>query len=113
MDVLASPGFYDTFLGRVEPFYEKVSDLFRQKGIPAVVQSLGAGFHIFLGTEAPLSSYRDLSRVDRELTQHFFRVCIDLGLYFHTDFTVSAAHDQSTLDEALERLETAMDRIKG
>ena len=112
MDVLAAPGFYDAFLGRVESFYRKVSDLFRMKGIPAVVPSLGAGFHIFLGTEAPLSSYRDLGRVDRKLTQRFFRHCIDLGLYFHTDFTVSAAHDSSTLDETLERLETAMSRIK-
>ncbi len=112
LDVLSSPGFYEVFQARTAGFFRGISDILSDKHIPAVVQSLGAGFHVFLGTEGPIRGYRDLAQVDRELTQRFFTACIELGLYFHTDFTVSAAHDKATLDEALERMESAAERMK-
>ena len=80
--------------------------------MPAFVQHLGAGFHIFLGTNEPINNYKDLNRVDRELTRDFFTICIENGLYFHTDFTISAAHDESTLNEALEKLDRAIIKVK-
>jgi glutamate-1-semialdehyde 2,1-aminomutase len=45
------------------------------------------------------------------MTQKFFIGCIEHGLYFHTDFTVSAAHDEQTLAEALERFESVVKQM--
>ena len=86
--------------------------MFGERGVPAVVQHLGAGFHIFLGTEEPINIYNDLNRVDRKLTRKFFAIFIENGLYFHTDFTISAAHDELTLNEALEKMDMAIKKLK-
>ena len=112
LDILKQEHFYKKFLARADKFYESLESLFEKYGLPAVVQHLGAGFHVFLGTAEPIMNYKDLQRVDRELTKKFFSICIENGLYFHTDFTLSAAHDDSTLDEALKKLECAIIKIK-
>jgi len=108
MDILCRPGFYREFLPRVEKFYEELQKLFNSYGFPAVVQGLGAGFYIYIGTDKPLETYSDLKRTNKSLAKDFFTSCIRHGLYFHTDFTVSAAHDQGTLDEALSRFEDVL-----
>jgi len=108
MDILCRPGFYREYLPRVEKFYEELQKLFNSYGFPAVVQGLGAGFYIYIGTDKPLETYSDLKRTNKPLAKDFFTSCIRHGLYFHTDFTVSAAHDQGTLDEALSRFEDVL-----
>ncbi len=62
-------------------------------------------FTIYTGTREPVRSYGDMNRLDRDLAGRFFRRCIDEGMYFHTDFCVSAAHSREILDEVLERME--------
>lgn len=62
-------------------------------------------FTIYLGTREPVRSYRDMNALDPELARRFYRRCIEEGLYFHTDFCVSAAHDEAILDQVLERIE--------
>lgn len=108
MDIVCRAGFYEEYLPRVENFYKELQKLFNSYGFPAVVQGLGAGFHIYIGTDKPLETYSDLKRVNKLLTKEFFTSCIQHGLYFHTDFMVSAAHDQSTLDEALSKFEDVL-----
>jgi len=108
MDILCRPGFYEEYLPRVEKFYEELQKLFNSYGFPAVVQGLGAGFYIYVGTDESLKTYSDLKRINKPIAKDFFTSCIRHGLYFHTDFTVSAAHDQGTLDEALSRFEDVL-----
>jgi len=112
LEILKREHFYKNFLSRTDKFYENLKSLFHKRGLPAVVQHLGAGFHIFLGTAESINNYKDLNRVDRDLTRQFFTVCIENGLYFHTDFTLSDAHDDSTLDETLEKLDRAIIKVK-
>ncbi len=111
LEILAQPDFYPTFLHRARTFYEQLQSLIDSYSFPAWVQGLGAGFHVFVGTREPVLSYADLARVDREMTKRFFRTCIEKGLYFHTDFTVSAAHDEATLGAALERFEDVITSV--
>ena len=111
MDIICRAGFYERYLPRAKKFYEELQKLFNSYGFPAVVQGLGAGFHIYIGTDKPLETYHDLERVDKSLTKDFFTSCIQHGLYFHTDFTVSAEHNQKILDEALFRFEDVLKEI--
>jgi len=112
LDILAASGFYEQFLSRVNTFYSELQQLFIDTKFPAVVQSLGAGFTISVGVTEPLQTYADIKKIDRELTNRFFAACIDKGLYFHTDFTVSAAHDVNTLHEALQRINDAIKQVR-
>lgn len=112
LEIIGEPGFYEPFLTRAERFFSSLQELFDRFAFPAVVQSLGAGFHIYVGTREPVTDYHGLARRDWELTRRVFSSCIDHGLYFHTDFTVSFAHDQHTLDEALERFEAVLSEFE-
>ena len=48
LDILMKEDFYKNFLFRTDQFYAKLESLFLEKGLPAVVQHLGAGFHLSL-----------------------------------------------------------------
>jgi glutamate-1-semialdehyde 2,1-aminomutase len=112
LDILAASGFYEQFLSRVNTFYSELQQLFIDTEFHAVVQSLGAGFIINVGVTKPLQTYADIKKTNRQLTNRFFTACIDKGLYFHTDFTVSAAHDVNTLHEALQRVNDAIKQVR-
>jgi hypothetical protein len=47
-----------------------------------------------------------------ELRTTFFTKCIEKGLYFHTDFTVSAMHDDEILKLAVKLLREAAQETK-
>ena len=105
LTIMEQPGFFDEWLGRAAGFFNNLQDLFDASPIPAKVQYLGCNFFIYFGTREPIVSYMDFNRIDKKLSKKFFTACIDNGLYFHTDFTVSAMHDKKTLDEALHKIE--------
>ncbi len=100
MTIMEQPGFFDTWLARVDKFMKTVQDSFDEIDFPAVVQNVGCTFGIYVGTREPVQSHRDISRTDPELTRKFFGKCVENGLYFHTDFTVSAMHDEELLNKA-------------
>jgi hypothetical protein len=62
-------------------------------------------FAIYVGTREPVRSLREVRALDLGLRRRFFSRCIEAGVYFHTDFSVSTAHDAVTLNTVLERME--------
>jgi len=112
LNILSRQNFYDEFLSRAEKFYTSLQELFVNKNIPASVQYLGAGFSIYLGVEKQIKCYSEFKNLDPDLGREFFISCIEHGLYFHTDFTISAAHDEVTLGNALDRFETVMNKLR-
>jgi len=92
-------------LERAGGFFERLQAVFDRSPLPARVQGLGCMFAIYVGTRDPVASYRDMRALDPDLAKRFFTRCIDEGVYFHTDFSVSAAHDPAILDDVLGRLE--------
>ena len=105
LTIMEQPGFFDEWLCRSSGFFNELQDLFDASPIPAKVQYLGCNFFIYFGTREPVVSYMDFNRIDQKLSKKFFTACIDNGLYFHTDFTVSTMHDKKTLDETLVIIE--------
>jgi glutamate-1-semialdehyde 2,1-aminomutase len=105
MGIMEEPGFFPEWLGRAEKFFLALRDLLSRAGIPARVQWLGPTFCIYFGVTEPITDYRQFPKLDRKMTSRFFVRCIEEGLYFHTDFTVSARHTEGVLDEALSILE--------
>jgi glutamate-1-semialdehyde 2,1-aminomutase len=107
LTILSEPGFYPSLTGRAERFYADLQAVFDRSPLPARVQSVGAMFAIYLGTREPVGSYADLRALDPDLRRRFFGRVIDRGVYFHTDFSISAAHTGELLAEVLERVEDA------
>lgn len=112
MDILSSPDFYEAFLSRLDTFFQQLQGLFNSRSFPAIVQHIGAGFSIYFGVDHPVETYRDYLDLDSDLENRFFLSCLQKGLYFHTDFTVSATHDEFTLAEALERFESVINDVR-
>jgi len=100
LGIMEKPGFFDTWLARVQPFIESLQMGFDNAGLPAVVHNIGCGFGIYIGTRDPIQSHHDMLKIDPILTKKFFTKCLEKGLYFHTDFTVSAMHDEELLQES-------------
>jgi glutamate-1-semialdehyde 2,1-aminomutase len=107
MGIMEQPGFFENWLGRAARFFNRLQGILDEEGLPARVQHIGCNFFIYIGTREEIKEYRDFDRLDTALAKAFFRKCIEKGLYFHTDFTVSAMHDGDTLEEALVRLREA------
>jgi len=108
MGIMETPGFYDAWLGRADRFLRAVQDRFGRAGLPVSVQWLGANFFLYFGVTERVTDYTQFAKLDRETMKRFFRRCIEEGLYFHTDFTVSAQHTEPVLDEALAVIEKVL-----
>jgi len=113
MGIMEQPGFFETWHARVKPFIESIQTGFNEAGLPAVVNNIGCGFGIYIGTRGPVRSHHDILKADPILTRKFFINCIKRGLYFHTDFTVSAVHDEGLLEESAGLMaEAAWETVK-
>jgi glutamate-1-semialdehyde 2,1-aminomutase len=108
MEIMEQPGFFENWLARVDAFLAEVQTGFDEVGFPAIIQHLGCTFGIYVGTRQPVRNYHDIAeKTNPELRTLFFNKCIEKGLYFHTDFTVSAMHDEKTLKSAVKLLRKA------
>ncbi len=102
--IMEEPSFFEGWLGRVDSFMVNLQSGLDDAGFPARIQHLGCNFYIYVGTREPILEYQDFDRLDTQLARAFFLKCIENGVYFHTDFTVSAMHDAATLESALGKI---------
>lgn len=111
VDALSSPGFYETLTARAETFYSDLQKGLDSTPLAARVQGLGCMFGLYIGTREPVRSYADIRALDADLARRFFTECIREGVYFHTDFSISSAHDGEQLAEVVERLVRVAERV--
>jgi glutamate-1-semialdehyde 2,1-aminomutase len=113
LTIMEQPGFFEGWLTRVESFLADVQGIFDEEDFPAIVQGIGCTFGIYVGTREPVRNYHDIAeKTDPALRKAFFCKCIGKGLYFHTDFTVSAMHTPEVLAQALESIREATRETK-
>jgi glutamate-1-semialdehyde 2,1-aminomutase len=108
LGVLSEPSFYPEFLARTERFFSDLQAMFDRSPLPARVQWFGCMFSVYIGTREPVKSCGDIRKLDRDLGRRYFTRCIEEGVYFHTNFSVSVVHTQDILDQVLERMERAI-----
>ncbi|NTW08703.1 MAG: hypothetical protein HGA28_03950, partial [Anaerolineaceae bacterium] len=112
LGIMEDPGFFPTWLGKVDSFMGSLQSGLDEAGFPARVQHLGCNFYIYVGTREPIVEYQDFDRLDIQLARAFFLKCIENGVYFHTDFTVSAMHDAANLEYALGKIILAAREVR-
>ena len=108
-------GFYDHIEMASQRLYAGMAEIFDRAGVPARVQGLGARFGIFFGFTDPVERFDDTLKRDRETGTRFIRACAGSGVYFHDygdlvagHHGVSASHSLADIDEALDRIESAV-----
>lgn len=112
LGIMEQPGFFDTWLKRVDTFIATIQNMFDETGLPAIVQNIGCTFGIYVGTREPVLTHLDIYKRDLDLTKKFFSKCIEKGVYFHTDFTVSAMHDEGVLERTAQLMGEAAREVK-
>ena len=112
MRIMEEPGFFEDWLRRVDRFMDSLQTGFDELDFPARVQHLGCNFFIYVGTRQPVTKYQEFDRLDHDLAKSLFSLCIQKGYYFHTDFTVSAQHDDETLAAAAKAILEAACQVK-
>ncbi len=105
LGLLTQGSMHHDLLQRAGDFFDQLQAVFDRSPLPARVQGIGCMFSVYLGTREPVLSCGDVRALDQDLRRRFFSRCIDEGVYFHTDFSVSLAHDDRLLAEVLERME--------
>jgi glutamate-1-semialdehyde 2,1-aminomutase len=110
--ILEREGFYEEWLGRAGDFFESLQQVFDDVDYPASIQHHGCSFFIYPGTRECVQGPRDFGKLDLPFAIRFIRACEEKGVYFHSDFTVSAMHDRQVLDEALNVIGEAVNEAK-
>jgi glutamate-1-semialdehyde 2,1-aminomutase len=110
LKTMSKPFFFTELFGVSNFFFEEMQKLFDREKFPAVVQHAGCSFYIYFGVTEPITSYRQMRSLDWELARKFYSRCIERGLYFHTDFTVSASH---TRDDIMETIDVMGSVVRG
>jgi glutamate-1-semialdehyde 2,1-aminomutase len=105
LGLLGGEGVHDGLMKRSAAFFEQLQSVFDRSPLPARVQGIGCMFAIYVGTREPVGTLLEVRALDQGLRRRFFSRCIEAGVYFHTDFSVSTAHDAAILDDVLERIE--------
>jgi glutamate-1-semialdehyde 2,1-aminomutase len=111
LNIMKQKDFYINLFNVADYFYHNLQKLFDERGIVASVQHLGSNFFIYFGTRKPVVDYRQFADLDLSFAKKFFRACIREGLYFNTDFTVSAAHTKEDIDFTLEKIRKLLKNI--
>jgi len=112
MRIMETPGFFKTWLARVAKFTDTLQAAFDEDGFPARVQTIGCNFFIYVGTREPVTNYLDFAKLNPALAKSLFCKCIEKGVYFHTDFTISAVHVEEQLTYAVETIRRAARQAK-
>jgi glutamate-1-semialdehyde 2,1-aminomutase len=110
--IMETPGFFEKWGSRTQKFLNTLQESFDEIGFPARIQSLGCTFGIYVGTRDPICEYRDFTKLNPALAKAFFTKCVEKGAYFHTDYTVSAQHDDLALQKGIEIIREAAREAK-
>lgn len=113
MGILEQPGFYDEWLGRCRKFFDALQKVWDDAGVPCRIQDHGCSFFIYPGCRDEVKMPQDFGKLNLGLAVKFVAGCEARGVNFHSDFTVSALHDQKVLDQALEVIASVVKEIKG
>jgi len=110
--IMESPGLFEKWHSRTASFLDSLQASFNEIGFPARIQSLGCSFYIYVGTREAINEYKDFVKLNPVLAKAFYSKCVEKGVYFHTDFTVSEKHDETTLRKAADIILSAAREAK-
>ena len=102
---------YPELEAKTERFAKEVSLLLKEKGLPHTVNRVGSMMTVFF-TEQKVKDFATAKGSDTKLFAKFFKALLDKGVLIPPSqfeaWFVSTAHEDSDIDEALERIKDAL-----
>ncbi len=97
-------------------FATGMTELFRRKGTPAIVQRVGPMFQIMFTAQACIRDYREFCQyVDRKSYQRFALKLFEYGVYTSPAATlhsiVTLAHTRADVEQTLDAMAAALDAL--
>jgi glutamate-1-semialdehyde 2,1-aminomutase len=113
LSVISEPGFWAHLEQLEDYFYSELRGIFARSGEQVLVQSLGARFSMLFGIDREPKNYRDVAGANRVREKQFYEAAVKNGVYFHISWHhgFSAVHTKADLDEALSRIEGAVQQL--
>jgi glutamate-1-semialdehyde 2,1-aminomutase len=104
---------YDQIAAHGSALIRGLRELGEGHDVPLRLQGVPAAFHASFGDPAPVFDYREFSQLDHSAYAAFARVLADTGVWVagRGIWYVSAAHGPAELQEALERVDAALQRF--
>jgi glutamate-1-semialdehyde 2,1-aminomutase len=114
LEEISSEGFYDHIYALADKLYSGLSEIFNNSNLTIRVQGLGARFGLYFGIDEKVTNYRIAAQNDQNLATRFYKAVHEEGLYMvpfsHHGF--SAAHTLQDIENALDKVETAVKRLE-
>ncbi len=106
-----TPQVHDRIAERTRRLVQGIREIAARQGIPFTADSAGSMWGFFFRAE-PVRTFSDAKTADVERFKRFFHAALERGVYlapsaFEAAFT-SSAHDDSVIEETLNRLDDAM-----
>jgi glutamate-1-semialdehyde 2,1-aminomutase len=106
-----TPEMHDRIAARTSRLVQGMREIMARQGVPFTADSAGSMWGFFFRAE-PVRTFSDAKTADVERFKRFFHAALDRGVYlapsaFEAAF-MSDAHDESVIDETLNRLADAM-----
>ncbi len=114
LKIIQTPGFFESLGKQTKKLIDGLTALASNHGIAFCGNSVGGMFGIYFNEKIP-TNYAEIMSSNKELFNHFFHAMLDEGVYlapsaFEAGF-VSAAHDDSVIDQTLAAANKAFAKI--
>lgn len=109
LDLVSQTGFYEDLTRKTTQLVEGLTARAKSAGIPMVTNAVGGMFGLFFTDQPQITAFSEVMACDLVRFNRFFHGMLEEGVYlapsaFEAGF-VSAAHDESTLDDTLKAAE--------
>jgi glutamate-1-semialdehyde 2,1-aminomutase len=114
LKVVRRPGFYEELEEKSDWFAEQLTSIAADAPVPTVLNRIGSMMTCFF-TDTPVVDFTSAMKADTERYGRHFRQMLESGVWlapsqFEAAF-VSAAHDRSHLEKALELTESSFKKL--
>jgi len=111
LDLLATPGFYETLDTRAKRLGDGIVAVLRETGTSANAARFGSLLTLFFSTQ-PVGNYAGAKKCDTKRFAEFFRAMLDRGFFlapsqFEALF-VSAAHSDADIDQTIAAIRESL-----
>ncbi len=115
LELISVPGFFERLGARTRQLTRGLQERAERAGIPLATHQVGGMFGFFFSTEAPIVDFAQVMACDQDRFRRFFHGMLQEGVYlapsaFEAGF-VSAAHDETIVQQTLDAAERVLARL--
>jgi glutamate-1-semialdehyde 2,1-aminomutase len=110
LQTISQPHFHDNLGHQGTRLMNGLTAVFEAAGVPARIQGLPTIFHLALGTDKPITNYRESLQADKALYRRFTTALLQRGVRAleRGAWFICAAHTDALIDRTLQAVEDTL-----